>query len=176
MSSETHPWFAIRVRSNFEKVAAIALRNRGYVEFLPVHMCRRRWSDRYKIIERPLFPGYVFSRFDPNKRLPILSTPGVVHIVGFGNVPVPVDSAEIAAIEAIVKSGLAAEPYPFLQVGDRILIEEGPLAGLEGILVESNRRCRLVAAITLLQRSVAVEIDPAWVRSVAPLRRLASTG
>jgi transcription antitermination factor NusG len=176
VTPDTQPWFAIRVRSNCERIVATALRNKGYEESLPVYYHRRRFSDRVKTVERPLFPGYVFGRFDPNDRLPILTTPGVVQIVGIRNVPAPVDSAEMAAIEAVVKSGLGAEPYPFLKIGDRIFIEEGPLAGLEGVLVESGRRYRLVAAITLLQRSVAVEIDPAWVRPGPLSRRSASGG
>ncbi|PYU87474.1 MAG: hypothetical protein DMG08_28010, partial [Acidobacteria bacterium] len=94
--------------------------------------------------------------------LPILVTPGVRQVVGTGKTPVPVDESEIAALQSIVVSRLQARPWPFLQVGQRVRIEQGPLSGVEGILLDSQKRERLVVSVTLLQRSVAVEIDGDW--------------
>lgn len=159
-------WFALRVRSHCEKPIAAILHNKGYQEFLPLYRSRRRWSDRTKQLELPLFPGYVFCRFDPCDRLPILTTPGLVHIVGIGKTPVPVDDQEIEAIHAIIRSGLAAEPWPFVKVGNLVRINHGALCGLEGILLEFKKRHRLLVSVTLLQRSVAVEIDRDWVSLV----------
>ncbi len=161
-------WYAVQVRANQEKIVAAGLRNRGINEFLPTYRCRRKWSDRIKEIEYPLFPGYVFSRFDPDRRLPILMTPGVAHIVGFHNTPAPIEDAEIEAIQSVVRSQVRAEPHPFLQVGDRIVLDAGPLAGLEGIYLEEKNRYRLVVSVVLLQRSVAVEIESDWVRPLHP--------
>jgi transcription antitermination factor NusG len=161
------PWFALRVRTGCEKTAACILGELGYERFLPLYSARRRWSDRVQTVELPLFPGYVFSRFDVNDRLPVLKVSGVIHIVGVGRTPVPVDNTEIAAIQAIISSGLAAQPWPFVRVGDAVVIEEGPLRGIEGIVIEVTKRYRLVASVTLLQRSVAVEIDREWVRRIS---------
>jgi transcription antitermination factor NusG len=160
------PWFALRLRSNFEKTTAQLLEYRGYEVFLPTYRTRRRWSDRVKEIDAPFFAGYLFCRIDISHRLPVLTTPGVVGIAGRGRIPEPVDDHEIAAVQAIVKSGLFSQPWPFLTAGDRIRVECGPLAGTEGILTCTKGDYRLVASISLLQRSVAVELDRDWVQPV----------
>ena len=158
-SAENHRWFALRTRSNFERMVASALRGKGYEEFLPLYWGLHRRAHSMREIELPLFPGYVFCRFDVNKRLPILVTPGVVLIVGIGRAPYPVEDSEIAALQSIVKSGLHAEPWPFLKLGQSLRIDRGALEGVEGILVGVKKPYRLVVSVTLLQRSVAVEID-----------------
>ena len=160
------PWFALRVRARHEKNIAEMLRGKGYDSFLPLYKCRRRWSNRYKMLDLPLFPGYMFCRFDVHNRLPILKTPGVILIIGIARTPVPIGNAEIDAIRTIVDSGLQSQPWPFLQIGARIRIEHGALSGLEGILLGPRGRHRLIVSVTLLQRSVAVEIDGAWVSAV----------
>jgi transcription antitermination factor NusG len=155
-----YPWFALRVKSNFEQTASTCLRGKGYEELLPTYRSRRQ-------AELPLFPGYVFARFDPNSRLlPILTTPGVLHIVGIGKTPEPIAESEMLNIQRIVESGVGAEPWPFTRIGQRIRIERGSLEGVEGILLEVKNRNRLVVSITLLQRSLAVEIDDDCVRPV----------
>jgi transcription antitermination factor NusG len=163
------PWFALHVRTCYEKTVATLLDGKGYEWFLPLYKSRRRWSDRVKEIELPLFPGYLFCRFDAQKRLPILKTPGVILVVGIGKAPIPIDPAEISAIQALVKSGLPSQPWPFLRVGERVRINYGALCGLEGILLNLKGHHRIVLSVTLLQRSVAVEIDAAW---VCPIRHL----
>ena len=156
------PWYAVRVRSRYERVIASTLCDKGYEVFLPLYRCRRRWSDRIKELESPLFPGYLFCRFDIQTRLPVLVTPGILQIVGFGETPYPVDEMEIAAIQATVLSELQVQPWPFLHVGQRVRIEFGSLSGQEGILLALKGKYRLVVSVTLLQRSVAVEIERDW--------------
>jgi transcription antitermination factor NusG len=165
-SSENHRWFALRIKARREKLVAASLRSKGYEEFLPLYHCRRHWSDRIKTLQLPLFPGYVFCRFDLHHRLPILVTPGVMLIVGCAKVPLPVEDSEIAALQAIVKSGLKAEPCPYLRIGQRVRIEQGSLEGLEGILLALKPQ-RLVVSVTILQRSVAVEIEETWARPIS---------
>ena len=169
-----YPWYALRVRSRYEHTVATHLQGRGYESLLPLYKCRHRWSDRFKEIELPLFPGYVFCHFNPLNRLPILSIPGVVHVVGVGRAAVPIDENEIATLQAAVKSGLPSQPWPFLQVGHKVRIEYGPLCGLEGILLDFRGRQRLVISVTLLQRSVAVQVDGAWVRPMSEQHRACS--
>ena len=160
----TYPWFAVRVRSNYEKIAELHLRDRGYERFAPSYKVERQWSDRKKEIDRFLFPGYVFCRLDGHDRLPVLTIPGVVGLVGFGKIPAPIPDEEIERIQRMVQSGLLVKPWPFLEVGQTVLIERGPLAGMEGILAEEKGQCRLVVSVHLLRRSVAAEVDRTWVR------------
>ena len=167
----TNPWYAVRVRSNYESVTVSHLRERGYEELAPSYQTERRWSDRKKVVEQFLFPGYVFCRFDVENRLPVLTAPGVVGLVGFGKIPAPIPDHEIEAIRSMVQSGLLVTPWPFLQIGQQVVIEHGPLSGVEGILQEVKGKFRLVVSICLLQRSVATEVDRDWVR---PIRKLPS--
>jgi transcription antitermination factor NusG len=160
------PWFALQVRTRNEAGVAEQLNGQGYERFLPLYKVRKRWSDRIKEVATPLFPGYLFCRFNPQDRLPILKTPGVMQIVGFKNGPVAVDESEIHALQTIAAAGAPQQPWPFLTAGDRVRIESGPLLGLEGILTEVRRSHRLVLSVTLLQRSVAVEIDSALVTTI----------
>jgi transcription antitermination factor NusG len=160
------PWYALQVRARFEQGVADHLDGKGYEWFLPLYKCRKRWSDRIKEVEAPLFPGYLFCRINLQDRLPILKTPGVIQIVGSNRTPIAVDEVEVQAIQRMVASGIPNQPWPFLAAGDRVRIESGPLCGLEGILVEFKGNHRLVLSVTLLQRSVAVEIDSAFVSSL----------
>ena len=152
-------WYAIRVKSNRERVVANGLDHRGYEQFLPSYQTRRTWSDRVTDLEVPLFPGYVFCRLNIELRLPILQIPGVVSFVEFGRTPLPVEDHEIEALQAIMKSGVPAAPWPFLKAGQRVRMDRGPLRDLEGVLIEVKNRFRLVVSVNLLQRSIATEVD-----------------
>jgi transcription antitermination factor NusG len=158
------PWFALHVRTRHEAGVAAHLEGMGYEDFLPLYKTRTRWSDRTKEVETPLFPGYLFCRFDPQNRLPILKTPGVIQVVGYSRQPIPVEETEIAAIQALVASGIPSQPWPYLEVGEKVRIQSGPLRGREGVLVEFKGTHRLILSIALLQRSVAVEIEAALVK------------
>lgn len=160
-------WFAIRVKSRCEKIVATMAQNKGFEEFLPLYECRRRWSSRSKTVEFPLFPGYVFCRLNPEYRLPLLTIPGVLHFVGIGKTPTPIEDGEITAVRAALQARLSAEPWPFLEAGQRVRLEDGPLAGLEGILVEAAKAQRIVVSVTLLKRSVAVGIERHWVKTLS---------
>ncbi len=167
-SSRELPWFALQVKPRREKVIATILRNKGFEQFLPLYVSRRAWSDRIAKVEVPLFPGYVFCRFDPERpRLPIVTTPGVMDVVGIGGRPAPIAEQEIEVIQTIVSSGRAALPWPYLEVGKRVRIERGALAGVEGVLVETKKQHRVVVSVSLLQRSVAVEVEREWVAPCA---------
>ena len=159
----TTNWYGIRVRSKFEQVTLAALEARNVEAFLPLVRQRRRWSDRVKEISMPLFPGYVFCRLNLEWRLPVLDSPGVVNIVSFGNRPAPIPDEEIEAIRVMLRSSLPILPHPFLASGQKIRIEFGPLAGAEGVVVEVREQYRLVASVTLFQRSVSVELERDWI-------------
>ncbi len=146
-----------------------SLRGKGYDAYLPLYTSRRNWSGRVKLLELPLFSGYCFVRLNLAERfLPVLTTPGVRRLVGAAGAPQPIPEHEIEAVRAIIASGMAAQPWPFLKAGDRVRLRGGSLDGLEGILVATRKRCRLVVSLELLQRSVAVEVDQSSVEAAAP--------
>jgi transcription antitermination factor NusG len=157
------PFYAIRVKPNFEHVSARLLREKGMDEYLPVYRSRRRWSDRLKEIEVPLFPRYLFCRMAHSDRALVLSTMGVASIVSCGPDPIPVPESEIEAVRIVLRSGLGAKPCPFINVGDRVNVKEGPLAGVAGIVITRKNDFRLAVSVTLLQRSVVVELQRGWV-------------
>jgi transcription antitermination factor NusG len=161
------PWYALRVRSNFEKKASGALALRGMECFLPSYKIRRNWTDRVKVVDQPLFPGYIFARFQhPRDWLMVMQAPGVVQIVGQGQEPTIVEEAEIETLRKLVNSSVPLFPRAFLKVGQKVRIEHGPLAGTEGILEKFQKDYRLVVSISLLQRSVAAEMDADWVKGI----------
>jgi transcription termination/antitermination protein NusG len=168
MTSEN--WFAVQVRTRWERSTATLLQGKGYETFLPTYKSRRRWSGRTKEVLEPLFPGYVFCRFNVLKRLPVIVTPGVIAIVGSGRIPVPIEDSEVSAIQTVVSSGLPAEPWPFLEVGQKVRIEDNSLRGLEGILIGFKGSRRIVVSVSLLRRSVALEIERACVSPLQPKR------
>lgn len=130
---------------------------------------RRRWSDRIKFLQVPLFPGYLFCRFALEDRSPILTIPGVVLVVGLGKTPVPVNPVEIEAIRLAVNSGRNVKPWNHFCVGRKVRIAEGPLCGVEGVLQRFKGGCHLVLGIELLQRRVAVEVHESWVVPCEPM-------
>ena len=164
------PWFAIQARTSREKITKLFLENRGFDCFLPLAKASHRWSDRVKQFELPLFPGYLFCRMNPQDRLPVLQAPGVIQIVGVGKMPLPVAEEEIEAIQLASASGLATMPWPYMQVGNVARIEGGPLRGLTGVIVKIKSGMKLVLSVSLLQRSVAVEIDRDWVSVLPPAK------
>jgi transcription antitermination factor NusG len=168
--ADNQRWFALQVRTRWESSTAVLLSGKGYQTLLPTYQTKKRWNGKFKQISAPLFPGYVFCQFDALNRLPILVTPGVMAVVGRGRVPFPVNDSEIAAIQTIVSSGFHAEPWPYLEVGQRIRIESDSLNGLEGILINFKGNNRIVVSVSLLRRSVALEIDRDCVRPVSPAK------
>ncbi|MGH9613012.1 MAG: transcription termination/antitermination protein NusG [Bryobacteraceae bacterium] len=159
-------WFALQVRSPFEQWLSVTLNEKGYEAYLPTYRSRRIWSDLVKEIELPLFQRYLFCRFDPFDRLPILKTPHVQGIVSICRNPASIPDDEIESIRKLAASDRFASPWPYLQEGQRVRVKHGPLAGLEGILTEFKSRYRLVVSVEILQRSIATEIDGECVETV----------
>lgn len=157
-------WYAVQTRSKHEKTVAASLEGKGYEQFLPLYQNWHRSSGRIKSVLLPLFKGYVFCRFDKIFRLPILTTPGVFAIVGTGREPEPIPHEEIARIQASCASGLPIAPYPYLEQGEVVRVEYGPLRGVEGVFVTEKNSSRLVISVPLLRRSVAVELEREWIR------------
>ena len=166
LEAQNDRWFALRVKTRWETSTAMLLSGKGYQTLLPTYKTKKRWKGGLREVNSPLFAGYVFCQFNPQKRLPVLVTPGVIAVVGRGRIPVPVDDGEIAAIQTVVSSGFRAEPWPYLELGQRIRIQSEALVGLEGTLINFKGSHRIVVSVSLLRRSVALEIDRAWAAPV----------
>ena len=159
-------WYALQVRSRKEGYVASQIQGQGFECLLPTYKSVRKWSDRVKEVEQPLFPGYLFCRFDFQHRRPVVTTPGVLQIVGFGRRAIPVPDEEIQALQLALTSGIPKQPWPFLEVGQRVRVIHGTLTGLEGILVNIKGNHRVVLSVSLLQRSVAMEVETSWLSPV----------
>jgi transcription elongation factor/antiterminator RfaH len=160
------PWYALQCWVRKESLIVAQLEAQGFECFLPKYKSMREWSDRKKEVEQPLFPGYVFCRFEYSQRRPVVITPGVLQVVGCGRTPTPVEEREIEAIQFAIASEAPSQPWPYLAIGERVRIHTGRLSGLEGILVNFKGNHRVVLSVSLLQRSVALEVDLAWVASL----------
>lgn len=153
-------WYALTVRHQHERQTEQSLKYKGWGTLVPTYRKRARWSDRTKDLECPLFSGYVLCHFPLEERIRVLDTPGVARIVGFGGVPAAIDEREIEEIQRVMASQLPVQPWPYLKAGDRVRVERGPLRGMEGTLLHSNDRLRFVIGVEMLQRSLAVEVEP----------------
>jgi len=152
-------WFAVYTCANHEKSVADQFAGRGVEHFLPQYESVRRWKDRKMRLQLPLFPGYVFVHMAAQERLRVLQVPGVVRLVGFNGSPAPMPQKDIERIRQFLEQGWRAEPHPYLQVGRHARVVQGPLAGMEGIIVRRKNRTRLVLSFDLIQRSMAIEMD-----------------
>jgi len=151
-------WYAVQVRPRSEFFTATILHNKGFEYFVPKYLSTRSWSDRKMEIMRPLFPGYIFCKFNPDLKLPIVTTAGVIRILCSGSQPISIDPLEIEAVKRVVSSGCRATPHTYAPIGNKVLIQEGPLAGLEGIVTGYKNR-QLILSVGVVQRSIAVALD-----------------
>jgi transcriptional antiterminator NusG len=165
VSAQT-PWVALVVRPRAEKQVQTGLANAGLETFVPWHGVRRRWSDRIKVIEQNLFPGYIFCRSTFAERSLVMGQPGVEWVVSFDRTPAVIPDDEIVVLRRAVASGLPLGPWPLLKDGQRVRIERGVLAGIEGTLARDPSAWRVAVSVLALNRSVAVEVDRDMIRPI----------
>jgi transcriptional antiterminator NusG len=156
-SKGTLPWFALKVKARSELTAEVALRARGFEPYVPKWRERRKYSDRFKIVEAPMFPGYIFCPMDPQHTLPVLSVVAVQYVVGNSSGAISISDEEIAAVQKAADAG--AVPVPYMKTGRSARVRFGKLAGVQGIIIRSSSGARLVLSVELLNRSVALEVD-----------------
>jgi transcription antitermination factor NusG len=159
-------WHALYTRHQHEKTVAHVLSCKGFEVFLPLYWAVHRWKDRDKQLWLPLFPCYVFVCGELRRQFDLLSTPGIHFVLTSGEGPAVIPREEIETVRQMLERGARVEPHPFLNVGDRVRVKAGPLAGVEGILVRKKNRFRLVVSVELLGRSAAAEIDASMVERV----------
>jgi transcription elongation factor/antiterminator RfaH len=152
-------WYALYTRPRHEKQVFDELSSREIDAFLPTYKTRRRWSDRYKIVEEPLFKNYLFVSMTLDRYHDTLRPYGAVSFVAFDGQPAQIPEDEITAIRQLVKSELHYNPHPYLKVGRKVRVKSGPLAGCEGILMRKKGLARLVLSVHMLQQSVVAEVE-----------------
>jgi transcriptional antiterminator NusG len=152
-------WYALHTMSNCEARVATYIRAFGVEAFLPDYPSRRQWNDRVKTIRCPLFPGYLFARWEKKITIEALGAPGLAHVVGVAGVPVSIPKEEIDSVRRLMDSGLTVCGCPMLKTGERVRMRSGPLKGLEGRLERIKNQFRLVVSVELLSRSIATEVD-----------------
>jgi transcription antitermination factor NusG len=162
-------WAAVYTRHQHEKNVADMLTMKGYEVFLPLYESMRKWKDRRKLLNLPLFPGYVFLRGAQTRRLPVLTTPGVSMILRQGDRVAVIPEEEILAIRMALEGDFTVEPHPFLRCGERVRVKRGALCGVEGILVRKKNAFRLVLSVAMVAQSVAVEVEATDVEPVCKL-------
>jgi transcription antitermination factor NusG len=167
-SCDESAWWALYTRHQHEKTVADMLSAKGFEVFLPLYDSMRRWKDRQKLISMPLFPCYVFVRGGLNRRLQVVTTPGVHMVLSHGERVALIPETEIETIRKTLAGPFRVEPHPFLKCGERVRVIRGTLDGVEGILVRKKNQSRLVLSVAMVAQSVAVEIDAADVVPVTP--------
>lgn len=160
MASDS-PWWALYTRHQHEKVVAQMLSTKGFEVFLPLYESTRRWKDRRKVLSLPLFPCYLFVRGGLDRKLQVVTTPGVHMMLYRGDRVAMVPEEEIDAIQRAISGPYRVEPHPFLKCGARVRVIRGALEGVQGILVRKKNVCRLVLSVDMLAQAVAVEVN-AW--------------
>ena len=157
---ESRDWYAFRVRSRHEKLVSTSLRGKGFEEFLPLTQSRRKWADRCKTIEIPLFPGYIFCNAERSEIGGIRCTPGIVDVIRAGSSPVPASRSEIESLRDATEAELRLQSWPYIDPSTtgRVRITSGPLVGLDGMLIEVRGKERLILSVDLLRRSVLVDL------------------
>jgi transcriptional antiterminator NusG len=172
--AEHHPypeplWYAVHTRGRHEDAVSRRLAGRSFETFLPKLETWSRRRDRRQLIHLPLFPGYLFVKVSMDRYVwsEIVRTSGVVQVLGNAQGCVPVPEPQIESVRTLLADSLGLSPHPYLQVGRRVRVVAGPLAGCEGILIKkSDRRSRLIVAVDIIRQAVSVEMDAADVEPV----------
>lgn len=163
----TSHWYALYVRSRHEKYVYQELIKKGIETFLPLRKVTRHWSDRKKVIEEPLFKGYLFVNIPLKSRWAVLNTKGAVKFVGkSAGIPIEIPEKELQAIQKFIQEDMPLDPFPYLKEGERVYIRSGQFKGVEGFIVRKDKHCRLVISLDLLMQSVSIQIDSACVEPV----------
>ena len=169
MISEAMHWYAVNVRSRHEFIVTERLMKSGIEDFLPIVERLRHWKDRKKLVAFPLFPGYLFVRIRKNnsEKLTVLKTPGVVRFIGLTPAdPEPVPDDQVLALKRLVESKETLDPHPYLKEGNRVKIKNGPLKGVEGLLIERKGMHHLVLSVDILRQGVSIQVDASSVEAL----------
>ena len=161
-------WYAIYTRSRYEKKVSMELEERGLEHFLPLVPQLRYWKDRKKIVDMPIFPGYLFVNIKLSEKIPVLQANGVVRFIEFNGAQSPIPDAQIEDVRQLLKYPDRVETASYFNCGDPVEITAGPFAGIKGKIIHSRGKQRLLVGIEIIQQAVSVEIDSAWLKRSNP--------
>jgi transcription antitermination factor NusG len=164
-------WYALYTHPRHEKVVTEQLQSKSLEAFLPTFTTESRWKDRRVRIQTPVFPGYVFTRIHLSERSKVLAVPGVARMLSYNRAPAPIDDSEIDAVKLCLERAVSLEVHPLLEVGDRVRVRSGVLEGLEGLISRCKNTRRLIVPISLINQSVAVEVDADLLEPLGDSRR-----
>ena len=160
-------WYVVYVRSHHEKKVHLLFIDKGIESSLPLIKTTRQWSDRKKKVEIPLFRGYVFVRIDINKdMLNILQTDGVVKFIGIRSKPSRIPDNEIHWIHMMMEKSFEVRNEKEMPVCEKVHVIAGPFKGIEGTVIRTGNRSRLVVLIETIMHAVSVEISPNYLEKV----------
>ena len=160
------PWHVLHVSTNQEKKVAKHLSVRALENYLPVYTERSRWTDRTVVVERPLFKGYVFVRFSPHNRVAVISTPGVIRLLGDGRGDV-VSPEEIKRIHDGLAQGYLLRPHPNVSVGTPVRVRNGIFEGVEGVVTDLRERCKVIIALSAVKQYFSLELNLGEIEVIA---------
>jgi transcription antitermination factor NusG len=153
-------WYVLYTRPKFEKKICEEIDYLKFENYLPLQTVIRRWSDRIKKIEEPLFAGYVFVKKGPRQGWDLLQIPGVIRFVSTGNSPDTISEGEIHKIKLIEAEGRDIQKEDFYTTGDEVMIKQGVFAGMKGMLVRNiNQQPRFLIRLPLLKQAISVEVS-----------------
>ena len=157
-------WIAVYTKSRHEKVVIQELENKNIEAYCPIFKERRQWSDRKRWVEFPLFRSYVFAKIELKNSIYILQTMGVHHIIKFqGNISIIPDEI-IQNIKSMIDGGLTVEQVEYFVKGDEVIVVDGPLKGMDGIVVKIKNENKLVLKVAAIQQAIAVQIHPGYLK------------
>jgi len=157
-------WYAIYTRSRYEKKVSMEFEDRGLEHFLPLVPQLRNWKDRKKIVNMPIFPGYVFVNIKLSEKIRVLRANGVVRFIEFNGSPSPIPDAQIEDVRQLLKYPDRVETASYFNCGDSVEITAGPFSGIKGKIIHSRGKQRILVGIEIIQQAISVEIDSAWLK------------
>ncbi len=161
-NADDRHWYAVYTRSRHEKRAAQQIQSQLLDCFLPLYRVTRHWDHRKAAFDLPLFPGYLFVHMNRNDRVKVLTSPGVLYLVGNNGTPTVIEESQIEALRTVL-SRRKATPAEYLTPGNRVLFSEGIFAGLEGTVIHNKGEIRVVVSVDTIMSSIAIEVDCAEV-------------
>lgn len=159
-------WYALYIKGRHEKFVEAKLNAKDIEAYTPKVTLRRKWSDRIKLIEEPLFKSYCFARFSIYEKIKVITQPGIVNVVHFKDQYIPVPEAVINSLKILTENKIKLDPCPYIKEGQRVVIKKGPLKDVEGIVIEKrNRNTSLVISVDTIASSVQCVVDMDFVES-----------
>ena len=155
-------WFAFYTKSRHEKSVSNTLKSNGFEVYLPLLRERKKWSDRKKWVEYPLFKSYIFIKIEIKDSIFVLKTPGIVRMIKFGNSPSPIPNQIILSLKLMLEGGYNPQPTDYFLKGDPVIIKAGPLKGLEGEIIRVHNEDRFIMHVDTIQHSISIKVDRAY--------------